>query len=99
VVARCAGGNNAGHTLVVGGVKYDFHVVPSGIISPNAVSVVGNGVVIHLEQFFAEIDHNIKLDQEVGCFCMARSLVVFCLTLCSWIDGPLACGVMTALVD
>jgi adenylosuccinate synthase len=50
----------------VGGVKYDFHVVPSGIISPNAISVVGNGVVIHLEQFFAEIDHNIKLDEEVG---------------------------------
>jgi len=66
VVARCAGGNNAGHTIVVGGVKYDFHVVPSGIISPGATSVIGNGVVIHLEQFFKEIDHNIAIDKAGG---------------------------------
>ena len=33
IVARCAGGNNAGHTIVVGGVKYDFHMLPSGSVS------------------------------------------------------------------
>ena len=66
IVARCAGGNNAGHTLVVGGVKYDFHVVPSGIISKSATSIIGNGVVLHLEQMFAEIEHNIECDVKGG---------------------------------
>jgi len=71
IVARCAGGNNAGHTLVVGGVKYDFHVVPSGIITKQATSIIGNGVVIHLEQFFAEIEHNIECDVKGGASNMA----------------------------
>lgn len=33
IVARCAGGNNAGHTIVVNGVKYDFHMLPSGLVN------------------------------------------------------------------
>eukprot|EP00035_Acanthoeca_spectabilis_P004775 m.106836 g.106836 ORF g.106836 m.106836 type:complete len:470 (+) comp12724_c0_seq1:239-1648(+) len=66
MVCRCQGGNNAGHTIKVEDTTYDFHVVPSGIVSPDCVSVIGNGVVIHLEQFFAELQHNIDLDVKSG---------------------------------
>lgn len=52
------GGNNAGHTVVVDGVEYDFHLLPSGIINKNCLSIVGNGVVIHLPQLFEEISKN-----------------------------------------
>jgi len=58
VVCRCQGGNNAGHTVVVDGVEYDFHILPSGIINANAMSVIGNGVVVHLAQLFEEIEKN-----------------------------------------
>ncbi|OBZ89767.1 Adenylosuccinate synthetase [Choanephora cucurbitarum] len=54
ICARCAGGNNAGHTIVVNDVKYDFHMLPSGLINPNCIALVGNGVVVHLPSFFEE---------------------------------------------
>ena len=57
-VCRCQGGNNAGHTVVVNEVEYDFHLLPSGIINENSISILGNGVVIHLEQLFDEIHKN-----------------------------------------
>eukprot|EP00038_Savillea_parva_P031196 m.83686 g.83686 ORF g.83686 m.83686 type:complete len:451 (+) comp9555_c0_seq1:85-1437(+) len=66
MVCRCQGGNNAGHTIKIGATTYDFHVVPSGIVSKNCMSVIGNGVVIHLEQFFSELEHNIALDTKNG---------------------------------
>lgn len=56
IVARCAGGNNAGHTIVVNGVKYDFHMLPSGLVNPNCQNLLGNGVVIHLPSFFKELE-------------------------------------------
>eukprot|EP00534_Pseudo-nitzschia_fraudulenta_P000766 CAMPEP_0201125270 /NCGR_PEP_ID=MMETSP0850-20130426/20417_1 /ASSEMBLY_ACC=CAM_ASM_000622 /TAXON_ID=183588 /ORGANISM="Pseudo-nitzschia fraudulenta, Strain WWA7" /LENGTH=603 /DNA_ID=CAMNT_0047393197 /DNA_START=151 /DNA_END=1962 /DNA_ORIENTATION=+ len=56
VCARVAGGSNAGHTIVVDGVKYKFHLLPSGILNPNAIGVVGNGVVVHLPSFLKELD-------------------------------------------
>ncbi|CCF58613.1 hypothetical protein KAFR_0F00160 [Kazachstania africana CBS 2517] len=56
VVARCAGGNNAGHTIVVDGVKYDFHMLPSGLINPNCQNLLGNGLVIHIPSFFNELE-------------------------------------------
>lgn len=56
VCARVAGGSNAGHTIVVDGVKYKFHLLPSGILNPEAIGVVGNGVVIHLPSFLKELD-------------------------------------------
>lgn len=55
VVARCAGGNNAGHTIVVDGVKYDFHMLPSGLVNPKSQNLLGNGVVIHVPSFFSEL--------------------------------------------
>ncbi|KAK8724593.1 hypothetical protein OTU49_011165, partial [Cherax quadricarinatus] len=55
---NCSGGNNAGHTVVTGDAEYDFHILPSGIINTSAVSVIGNGVVVHLGQMFEEIEKN-----------------------------------------
>ncbi|KAG5880641.1 hypothetical protein JTB14_015618 [Gonioctena quinquepunctata] len=60
VVCRCQGGNNAGHTVVIEGVEYDFHLLPSGIIHPKCKSIIGNGVVIHLPGMFDEIEKNEK---------------------------------------
>ncbi|KAK6758899.1 hypothetical protein RB195_016246 [Necator americanus] len=58
VTARCQGGNNAGHTVVANGKKYDFHILPSGIISPKCFNIIGNGVVVNLDAFFSELIHN-----------------------------------------
>ena len=55
-VVKPNGGNNAGHTVVVGGEKYELKLLPAGILSPNAVPVIGNGVVVNLEALFEEID-------------------------------------------
>jgi adenylosuccinate synthase len=46
VVVRSQGGNNAGHTIVIDGTKYILHLIPSGILRPDKVCVIGNGVVI-----------------------------------------------------
>ena len=56
IVARYQGGANAGHTVVVGEQKFILHLIPSGILHPEKVCVIGNGVVIDLEYFFTEID-------------------------------------------
>ena len=55
-VARFNGGNNAGHTVVVGDESFALHLLPSGIISPNTTPVIGNGVVVDPEVLFEEID-------------------------------------------
>ena len=47
VCARFNGGSNAGHTIVVDGVKYAFHLLPCGILYPGCTNVLGNGVVVH----------------------------------------------------
>ncbi|XP_074020492.1 adenylosuccinate synthetase isozyme 2 isoform X1 [Numenius arquata] len=54
------GGNNAGHTVVVDSVEYDFHLLPSGIINPKVTAFIGNGVVIHLPGLFEEAEKNLK---------------------------------------
>ncbi|XP_046971417.1 adenylosuccinate synthetase [Vanessa cardui] len=58
IVCRCQGGNNAGHTVVVDGKEFDFHLLPSGIINAKCTSVIGNGVVIHLPGLFEELKKN-----------------------------------------
>ncbi|RMI14027.1 adenylosuccinate synthase [Cellulomonas triticagri] len=55
-VVKFNGGNNAGHTVVIDGEKYALHLLPSGILSPGVVPVIGNGVVIDIEVLFEEID-------------------------------------------
>jgi adenylosuccinate synthase len=56
-VVRFQGGNNAGHTLVVGGEKFIFHLIPSGILHPGTVCVIGNGVVLDPEVLLTELDN------------------------------------------
>ena len=55
-VVKPNGGNNAGHTVVVGGEKYELKLLPAGVLSENATPILGNGVVINLEALFDEID-------------------------------------------
>ena len=53
---RTSGGNNAGHTIVVNGEKFDTHLLPSTILAPDVVPVIANGVVVDLSALFGEID-------------------------------------------
>jgi len=55
-VVRYQGGNNAGHTVVIGDRKFALHLLPSGILTPEVVPVIGNGVVIDAGVLFQEID-------------------------------------------
>jgi len=45
-VARYQGGHNAGHTIWVDGTKYALHLIPSGVLNPDAINIIGNGVVV-----------------------------------------------------
>jgi len=66
VVARFAGGNNAGHTVVVGREKYVLHTVPSGILHPGCRSVIGCGVVVDpgslIEEMESLVQRGVTLD-------------------------------------
>ena len=55
-VVKPNGGNNAGHTVVVGGEKYELKLLPAGVLSENATPMIGNGCVVNLEALFEEID-------------------------------------------
>ncbi|MEX2219783.1 MAG: adenylosuccinate synthase [Phycisphaerales bacterium] len=55
-VVRYNGGANAGHSVVVGGTRYSLHLVPSGILYPGKLAVIGNGVVVDPEKLIQEID-------------------------------------------
>ena len=72
VVVRFQGGNNAGHTLVVGGEKTVLHLIPAGILHPGKTCVIGNGVVVDPAVMVGEID---KLKAK-GAFQDDRQLVV-----------------------
>jgi adenylosuccinate synthase len=56
VVVRFQGGANAGHTLVVGNVEYKMSLLPSGVVRPGKLSIIGNGVVVDPWALIAEID-------------------------------------------
>ena len=55
-VVRYQGGNNAGHTVVIGDESYALHLLPSGVLSPQVVPVIGNGVVVDPQVLLGEID-------------------------------------------
>ncbi|HIP47090.1 MAG TPA: adenylosuccinate synthase, partial [Campylobacterales bacterium] len=57
VVCRFAGGHNAGHTIVVDDKKYALHLIPSGVLNPKAMNIIGNGVVVSPENL---IDKELK---------------------------------------
>ncbi|MBI5414513.1 adenylosuccinate synthase [Candidatus Peregrinibacteria bacterium] len=56
IIARSAGGANAGHTIYVEGRKFVFHLIPSGLLHKGKVGIIGNGCVVHLPTLFQEIE-------------------------------------------
>ncbi len=64
-VVRYQGGNNAGHTVVIGAESYALHLLPSGVLSPSVTPVIGNGVVIDPQVLIEEIDG--LADRGVSC--------------------------------
>ncbi|NDY43158.1 adenylosuccinate synthase [Dissulfurirhabdus thermomarina] len=65
VIVRFQGGNNAGHTLLVGGEKFIFHLIPSGILYPDKLCLVGNGVVLDPAVLIGELDELAARDRPV----------------------------------
>ena len=63
VVCRSQGGHNAGHTIWVDGVRYALHLVPSGVLNPKAINIIGNGVVLNPESIIKEME---QFDNLVG---------------------------------
>jgi adenylosuccinate synthase len=57
VVARSQGGNNAGHTIVIDGKKHKLHLLPSGILRKEIISVIGNGVVVNPDVLLNELSN------------------------------------------
>lgn len=72
VVVRYQGGNNAGHTIIVDGRKIVLHLIPSGILHPHSVSVIGHGVVFEPEAFQKEL----KTVAEAGIVVTANNLKI-----------------------
>ena len=60
IVARYQGGHNAGHTVYVNGIKFVLRLIPSGILHPGVVCIIGNGVVVDPQALFAEVDELAK---------------------------------------
>jgi len=56
IVVRFQGGHNAGHTLVINGKTFKLALLPSGVLRPSKLSVIGNGVVFDPQAFLAELD-------------------------------------------
>src|SRR5271167_3328115 len=56
VVVRYQGGHNAGHTLVIGNVEYKLSLLPSGVVRPGKLSIIGNGVVVDPWALLSEIE-------------------------------------------
>lgn len=67
ISVRASGGNNAGHSIVVNGVKFAMRLIPSGILSNKTIAVIGNGVVLNPEVLLGEISmlksHGIDVDK------------------------------------
>jgi adenylosuccinate synthase len=65
-VVRTSGGHNAGHTIVVNGERFATHLLPSGILTPGATSVIANGVVVSPQALFDELDALLDRGVEIG---------------------------------
>lgn len=87
IIARSAGGHNAGHTIVVDNVTYDFHILPSGLINPNATNLIGSACVVSVPQFFHELEQLQKhgLDTKDRIFISDRAHALF--ELHALVDG------------
>lgn len=71
IVARYQGGHNAGHTVYIGERKFVLHLIPSGILHPDCLCVIGNGVVISPQAFNDEVDELLQL----GVHCQERLFI------------------------
>jgi len=89
VIARFNGGANAGHTLVVDGKKFAFHLLPCGLLYPKKINIIGNGVVLDVEKMFQELTsaHNNGLDTAGRLLVSDRAHLVF--NFHKLIDGQL----------
>ena len=65
MVCRSQGGHNAGHTIWVDGVRYALHLVPSGILNPKAINVIGNGVVVNPQSIITEMEQFENLEGRI----------------------------------
>ncbi|MEY3027089.1 MAG: adenylosuccinate synthetase [Planctomycetota bacterium] len=65
-IVRYNGGANAGHTVQVGTERYALHLIPSGILSPGKVNIIGNGVVVDPEKLLEEVDGLRRRGVEIG---------------------------------
>jgi adenylosuccinate synthase len=81
IIARYQGGANAGHTVHVGSDEFILHQIPSGILHPGKRCLLGNGVVVDVEQFFEELDalaaRGINVDGRVGVSGRAHMLLEY----------------------
>ena len=91
ICARCAGGNNAGHTIVANigpdnvKTKFDFHLLPSGLVNPRCVGFIGSGVVVHVPSFFSELDTLEKKGMWIGLMqASSATTVCLCRTVRTW---------------
>ena len=79
VIVRYQGGNNAGHTVIINGVKYVLHLIPSGILHPGKHCVIGNGVVVNPIALVEELNELAEkgVDVEGRFFVSDRAHIVF----------------------
>ena len=75
IIVRFHGGNNAGHTVVIGGKKFVFHIIPSGILRKGKICVIGNGVVVDPKVLIEEIKYLKKSGIDVSCANLKVSLL------------------------
>src|SRR5215469_4542555 len=66
IVVRFQGGHNAGHTLVIDGTTYKLSLLPSGVVRPGKLSIIGNGVVLDPSALIEEIDRLKEQGVDVG---------------------------------
>ena len=87
VVARYQGGANAGHTVVIDGEKYIFHLIPSGILHNDVLCIIGNGVVFDPEAFEAELSllNEKKISYSGRLFLSANAHVI--MPYHKWLDA------------
>jgi adenylosuccinate synthase len=66
VIVRYQGGNNAGHTVVINGQEFILHLIPSGILHPNKICIIGHGVVFNPKAFLQELEYLKERNIEVN---------------------------------
>lgn len=89
IAVRATGGDNAGHTIEVNGVKYAMRLIPSGILSGHTIGVIGNGVVMNpavllkeienLKEHGYDIDNHLKISDKDPCDPAISPLIGSCL--------------------